>query len=127
MASYAAYTDVEAGFRPLDTDERAKCTALITEASLIVDTYNASATADAKKGVVCRMVRRALGAGADESFAAPIGATQGSISALGYSQSWTVGNGASGELYLERLEKKLLGAGDKIGSYSPVERLVHHA
>ena len=32
--------------------------------------------------------------------------------------------GAAGEMYLGRLEKKLLGAGNSIGSYSPVEELV---
>ena len=54
----------------------------------------------------------------------PLGATQGSQSALGYSQSWTIGSGgATGELFLGKLERKLLGAGDKIGSYSPVQEL----
>ena len=53
-----------------------------------------------------------------------MGATQGSMSALGYSQSWTIGSGTVGELYLSKLEKKLLGTGDKIGSRSPAEDLV---
>ncbi len=53
-----------------------------------------------------------------------MGATQGSQSALGYSQSWTISGGASGELYLSKLEKQLLGCGNKIGSYSPVQELV---
>ena len=48
--------------------------------------------------------------------------TQGSQSGLGYSQSWTIGTGGStGELYIGRIEKKLLGAGDLIGSHSPTE------
>ena len=51
-----------------------------------------------------------------------MGATQGSMSALGYTQSWTMGsNGSTGELYLSKLEKKLLGIGDRIGSRSPLE------
>ena len=50
-----------------------------------------------------------------------MGATQGSMSALGYSQSWTIGAGSVGELYLGKLEKKLLGACNRIGSYSPVQ------
>ena len=55
----------------------------------------------------------------------PLGATQGSMSALGYSSSWTVGSsGATGELYLGKLEKQLLGMGNKIGSYSPTQELV---
>ena len=31
--------------------------------------------------------------------------------------------GSSGELYLSKLEKKLLGVGDKIGAHSPLEDL----
>jgi hypothetical protein len=40
---------------------------------------------------------------------------------MGYSQSWTITNGATGELYLSRAEKKMLGAGNSIGSHSPLE------
>ena len=52
-----------------------------------------------------------------------MGATQGTATALGYSQSWTMGSGSSGELYLSKLEKKLLGVGSKIGARSPLEDL----
>ena len=69
------------------------------------------------------MVIRALGDG--DGTGVPMGATQGSMSAMGYSQSWTMSGGASvGELYLNKLDKKLLGSGNAIGSYSPVEELV---
>ena len=64
---------------------------------------------------------RALGDG--ESGGIPMGATQGSMSGLGYSQSWTISNGGSGELYLAKIDKKLLGVGDRIGSYSPIQEL----
>jgi hypothetical protein len=53
-----------------------------------------------------------------------MGATQGSMSGLGYAQSWTISNGASGEIYLSKTDKQLLGHGNKIGSYSPVQELV---
>jgi hypothetical protein len=46
------------------------------------------------------------------------------MSALGYSQSWTIGSGTVGELYIGKEDKKLLGASNKIGSYSPTEALV---
>jgi hypothetical protein len=46
------------------------------------------------------------------------------MSGLGYSQSWTLSNGSTGEMYLSKLDKQLLGYGNKIGSYSPVEELV---
>ena len=68
------------------------------------------------------MVIRAIGSSGDVTT--PIGATQGSMSGLGYSQSWTISAGATGELYIGKLEKKLLGTGDKIGSYSPTQDLV---
>mgnify|MGYP007022400899 CR=1 FL=1 len=49
--------------------------------------------------------------------------TQGSMAARGYSQSWTLSGGATGELYLSKMEKQLLGKGNAIGSYSPVQEL----
>ena len=67
------------------------------------------------------MVQRAMG-DLDGGNQVPMGATQGSMSALGYSQSWTFGSsGGTGELYLSKLEKQLLGLGNRIGSHSPVE------
>ena len=121
--AYATYMDVEAGFRTLTASEQAKATALLDEVAIMIDDRaGASATEDAKKLVSCRMVRRAIGAGGDDT--APIGSTQGSISALGYSQSWTMGNGSTGEPYFTRLELKLIKAGNKIGSYSPIQELV---
>ena len=115
--------DVEAGFRTLSEDERPKCSALLDEAALIIDSYNKDAQEDAKKVVSCRMVRRQLYDGDVGGVTYPMGATQGTASALGYSQSWTMGGGSSGELYLSKLEKKLLGVGDRIGSRSPLEGL----
>ena len=121
--SYATKQDVEAGFRTLSEDEQAKCTALLEEAALIIDSYNKDAQEDAKKVVSCRMVRRQLYDGNSGGVTYPMGATQGTASAMGYSQSWTMGGGSSGELYLSKLEKKLLGVGDRIGSRSPLEGL----
>ena len=52
------------------------------------------------------MVREYFGDGSD--FGVPTGASQGSMSALGYSQSWTIGTGgAVGEAYLSKTEKIL--------------------
>ena len=124
MAAYATVADVQARItRDLTEDEQAVCSSLLEDAAVIIDAYNAAAAADAKKLVSCRMVIRALGDG-DASTGYPVGATQGSMSGLGYSQSWATGAGAgAGELYLGRLEKKLLGADGSIGSYSPVQEL----
>lgn len=121
--SYATVEDVEAGFRTLSEDEKPKCSALLDEAALIIDSYNKDAQEDAKRVVSCRMVRRQLYDGDAGGVTYPMGATQGTASALGYSQSWTMGGGSSGELYLSKLEKKLLGVGDRIGSHSPLEGL----
>ena len=33
--------------------------------------------------------------------------------------------GSSGELYLSKLEKKLLGGGDRIGAHSPLEGMTN--
>lgn len=119
--AYATVDDVQSRLlRTLSNDERAVCSALLDDAGAVIDAYNADASADAKKVVSCRMVMRALGDGTDS---VPMGATQGSVSALGYSQSWTIAAGATGELYLARLDKKLLGVGDRVGSYSPVQEL----
>lgn len=124
MAAYAEVADVQARMtRQMSTEEQSVCSTLIEDAAVIIDAYNASASADAKKTVTCRMVVRALGDGQDSGY--PIGATQGSMSGLGYSQSWMMTGGASNsELYLGKLEKKLLGVGEAIGSYSPVQELV---
>lgn len=120
---YATVAEVEAGFRALDTEEVLKCTALLDEAAVIIDAYNASASADAKRVVSCRMVRRAIGE--TDAQVVPMGATQGSASAGGYSQSWTISSGGSvGELYLSRVDKKLLGVGDRACTVSPLEGMV---
>ena len=122
--TYATVPDVQDRMsRTMSSSEQAVCGKLLEDAAVIIDAYNAGAAADAKKVVSCRMVIRALGDGGDSGV--PMGASQGSMSGLGYSQSWTMGTGGGvGELYLGKLERKLLGCGDTIGSYSPVQELV---
>ena len=122
MAAYATTSDVQARLTwTMDTTQTNVCSNLLDDAAIIIDTFNASASADAKKVVSCRMVIRVLGDGS--SMGVPVGATQGSMSGLGYSQSWTVSGGATGELYLSKSDKILLGAGNRVGSYSPVQEL----
>ena len=119
--AYATYQQVQAGFRTLTTDEISVCNALLDEAAVLIDSYNAKAAADAKQVVSCRMVRRALGAG---EASIPIGATQGTMTAGPYTQSWTMSNGSIGELYLGRVDKKLLGVGNAIGASNPFAEVV---
>lgn len=120
---YATVDDVSAGFRALGDDEWDTCVSLLDEAGIIIDAFSPTANADAKNLVSCRMVRRVLGDGSGGQGAAmyPMGATQASASALGYQQSWTVSGGSVGELYLSKLEKRLLDVGDRIGAHSPLE------
>lgn len=120
--AYATVEQVQARMtRTMSEDEQTVCEALLDDAAVVIDSFAAGAAVDAKALVSCRMVIRALGDGT--SGVAPVGATQGSMSALGYSQSWTMSGGATGELYLSKMEKQLLGKGNAIGSYSPVEEL----
>ena len=122
MASYATTSDVQARLAwTMDTTQQNICSNLLEDASVMIDAVALSASADIKQLVSIRMVMRALGDG--NVSGVPMGATQGSQSALGYTQSWTISNGGSGELYLSKTEKNLLGIGKKIGSYSPVQEL----
>lgn len=124
---YATVEDVAEGFREIEasSDEAQKCEALLGEAAVMIDAYNEEASADAKKLVSCHIVRRMLGDG-ENSYSVPLGSTQGSIAAGGYSQSWTYGSsGGAGEMYLTRADKKLLGVSDRIGAYSPLEAMTY--
>ena len=122
--AYATVQDVEDRItRTMGSDEQTVCEKLLDDAAIIIDAISKSTDNDVKKVVSCRMVIRALGDGG--SAGVPMGATQGSMSALGYSQSWTIGSGGStGELYLGKTDRQLLGLGNSIGSYSPTQALV---
>lgn len=117
--AYATVADVEARTTRTFTEEQeAVISTLLGDAAVMIDAFAPNASADAKQVVSCRMVLRAV----EDGEGVPLGATQGSMSALGYSQSWTIGSsGATGELYLGKIEKQLLGKGNQIGSHSPVE------
>lgn len=121
--AYATLDDIKGRItRTLSQKEETVCTNLLDDVAVIIDAYNVHATSNAKKIVSCNAVIRAIGNGETDI---PMGATQGSMAALGYSQSWTMGSGgAVSELYLSRTDKRLLGSGNSIGSYSPVEELV---
>ena len=119
--AYATVEDVQARMtRTLSEGELSVCSRLLGDAAVQIDSYNQNADESVKELVSCRMVIRALGDG--QSDGVPIGATQGSQSALGYSQSWTIGGGGgTGELYVSKEERRMLGVANSIGSYSPVQ------
>jgi hypothetical protein len=121
VMAYATVQDVQARMtKTMSASEQAICTNLLDDAAVMIDSYNSSASNDAKKVVSIRMVLRSMSV--DDSI--PIGATQGSMSGLGYSESWTVGSGSVGELYFGKEDKRLLGISNKIGASSPLEALI---
>ncbi len=119
--AYATVSDVQARMTTTMTEAQQNvCSNLLDDAAVIIDDFNINATTDNKKVVSIRMVQRAMNIDSD----IPLGATQGSMSALGYSQSWTMGsNTSAGELYLNKLEKQMLGKGNRLGSKSVLENL----
>ena len=122
--AYATYSDVQTRLGvTFSSQEQGICTSLLGRAALMIDSYKISenVSTDAKKEVSINMVARVMNSSTAD---VPIGATQGSMSGLGYSQSWTISNGATGELYFDKNDKRLLGVGNAIGSYSPIEELV---
>ena len=121
--AYATTQDVLARTtRTYTEDELTVIGTLLDDAAVLIDNFNPNATTAAKLVVSCRMVIRAMG---DDGEIYPMGASQGSMSAGGYSQSWTMGSGGgTGELYLGKTEKQLLGAGNRVGSYSPTQEMV---
>ena len=116
--AYATYEDVEKTCgKTFSESEQSVCNALLDEVALLIDSYNSEASEDAKKAVSVMVVRRAM----PSDTALPIGATQGTITAGSYSQTFTMGTGSVGEMYLTRTEKKLLGVNGRIGAHSPLE------
>lgn len=122
--AYATISDVQARLRrDLTEDEQHVCETLLEDACVMIHRMAPNADPPTARVVSCRMVLRALGDGGVSGV--PMGATQGSMSGLGYAQSWTIGSGGStGELYIGKTERQLLGLGNAIGSYSPTEELV---
>lgn len=119
--AYATIEDIKSRIlRDLTTDEETVATSLLDDVAIMIDSRKNTASDAAKKVVSCRAVIRALG---DGNTDIPVGATQGSQAGMGYSQSWTMGNGATGELYLSKEDRRLLGLSNAIGAHSPVEEL----
>ena len=119
---YATVEDVQKRMtRTLSQDEETVCATLLEDAGILIDQECDSDNVAVKGIVSCRMVIRAIGDGSDMTV--PVGATQGSMSALGYAQSWTINSGSVGELYLSKADRRMLGMSNTIGSYSPVESL----
>lgn len=107
--AYATVSDIESRWRALSQDEKSRASVLIDDASamltaLVVINEGDTEQAQLLKQVCCSMVIRAMSATEADTF----GASQMSMTAGPYTQSWNYAN-PSGDMYLTRLEKRLLG------------------
>lgn len=105
--AYATVADIEERWHTLSADEQARAGVLLDDAAVIID-----ALANIKDGddmeraryVSVNMVIRAMSATETDTF----GVSNASMTAGSYSQSWTYTN-PSGDMYLTKIEKRLLG------------------
>ena len=107
--AFAEVSDIEIRWRTLDATEADRAEALIDDASAmlaeLVDVRdNDAEQAALLKAVCCNMVIRVMSATESENF----GASNMSMLAGPYQQSWTYAN-PSGDMYLTKYEKRLLG------------------
>lgn len=107
--AFAEVSDIESRWRELSTEEQSRASVLIDDASAMLTALVAIDTDDDEqaqllKQVCCSMVIRAMSATEADAF----GASQMSMTAGPYTQSWNYAN-PSGDMYLTRLEKRLLG------------------
>ena len=113
--AYATVNDLEARWRTLTDSERAVAQALLDDAAVLVDSFGSPSSEAAALSVSCSVVRRAMGAYGADLF----GVSQASMSAGGYQQQMTYSN-PSGELYLTRQERRMLGfGGGRLGTARP--------
>lgn len=106
--AYAEVSDIEARWRQLSTDEKSRAAVLIEDASAMLSTLVAVDGSDEQAinlcTVCCNMVIRAMSATSMDTF----GVSQTSVTAGPYTQSFSYSN-PSGDMYLTKLEKRLLG------------------
>lgn len=107
---FADVSDIESRWRTLDSVERERAQALIQDASaMLTKLVSDIDTADEEQMqllelVCCNMVIRAMSATQADSF----GASNMSMTAGVYTQSWTYAN-PTGDMYITKFEKRLLG------------------
>lgn len=124
--AFADVSDLESRWRELSTEEEARANVLLGDASAILSALVTVDNSDYEqsellKMVCCDMVIRAMSATASDSF----GVSQTSMTAGPYTQSFSYSN-PSGDMYLTRLEKRLLGiTTGYIGSIRPMMKGEH--
>ena len=118
--AYATVSDIESRWRALSQDEQSRARVLIDDASAMLTALVNVDSDDQEqayllKQVCCSMVIRAMSATEADAF----GASQMSMTAGPYSQSWSYSN-PTGDMYLTKLEKRLLGiTSGYIGTIEP--------
>ena len=118
--AYATVSDIESRWRALSQDEQSRASVLIDDASAMLTALVEIDTDDTEqaqllKQVCCSMVIRAMSATEADMF----GVSQSTITAGPYSQTSNYAN-PSGDMYLTKLEKRLLGiTSGYIGSIRP--------
>lgn len=118
--AYATVSDIESRWRALSQDEQSRASVLIDDASAMLTALVNVDSDDQEqayllKQVCCSMVIRAMSATEADAF----GASQMSMTAGPYSQSWSYSN-PTGDMYLTKLEKRLLGiTSGYIGTIEP--------
>ena len=117
---YATVSDIEARWRSLSTDESARATVLLSDASNMLTKLVDVDAGDSEQAallntVCCNMVIRAMSATSMDTF----GVSQTSVTAGPDTQSYSYAN-PSGDMYLTKFEKRLLGVSTSfIGSIQP--------
>lgn len=107
--AYATTDDVANGFRELSPEEEDRASYLLDDAAIIIDSYNANATDEAKNYVSKSLVRRML------STTDPTPYESTTMTAGPYSRSYTLPS-TNGEMYLTKLEKGILrGTSGSVG------------
>ena len=106
--AFAEVSDIEARWRSLSADEKSRAGVLIEDASAMLSALvnvdaNDQQQAELLNTVCCNMVIRAMAQSGMDTF----GVSQSAITAGPYTQSFSYSN-PSGDMYLTKLERKLL-------------------
>ena len=118
--AYAEVADVEARWHSLSEEDQQRAGVLIEDASAMLDGLvkvdeDDEAQARQLKTVCCNMVIRAMTASMADMF----GVSQQSVTAGPYSQSFSYSN-PSGDMYLTKMERRLLGISGS-GQYRSID------
>lgn len=107
--AYATSSDLEAGWRPLSDDEKARAYVLLERASIMLDSHGpfAEDKKPALTAVCCSMVQRVMSR-------QNLGVVQESQTGGSYSHQWTYAN-PTADMYITKGERKMLGIGGHVG------------